>query len=66
MIGTKSKITIFAILGGILGFAFHLTWHSSTGIDLFSIGPHAIQGTVYTLIGTIIGILLYLITPKIP
>lgn len=62
----KLKITTFAILGGILGFAFHLTWHSFTGVNLLSIGPHAIQGTVYTLTGTIIGILLYLTIPKVP
>lgn len=62
----KSKIIIFAIFGGMLGFTFHLTWHSFTGVDLFSIGPHAIQGTVYTLIGIIIGVLLYLVIKKIP
>ena len=62
----KLKIIIFVVFGGILGFAFHLTWHSFTGIDLFSIGPHAIQGTVYTLIGIIIGALLYLVIPKVP
>ena len=57
----KSKIIIFAIVGGISGFGVHFVLHHSTGVDLLSRGPHAIQGIIYTLVGTIIGGMLYLI-----
>ena len=58
------RIVIFVIAGGILGFSVHLIWHSSTGVNLFSSGPHVIQGIIYTLLGGIIGGVLRLIIPK--
>ena len=57
----KSSIIIFATVGGILGFSTHFVLHHSSGVDLLSRGPHAIQGIIYTLVGTLIGGMLYLI-----
>lgn len=54
------SLRTFALGGGIIGFGVHLAWHSSTGTELFSTGPHAIQGTEYTLVGMTIGVLLNL------
>ena len=60
----KSRLIIFIIIGGILGFSIHLVWHLSAGINLFSAGPHVISGVVFTLIGMIIGIIFYFIIPN--
>ena len=60
----KSRIIIVAIMGGIFGLGVHLVWHFSTGINLFSIGPHVIKGTIYTLVGMCIGAMFYLIIRK--
>lgn len=48
----------FAIIGGAVGFGFHLVWHYSTGTELFTFAPHNIQGTLFTIIGVIVGILI--------
>lgn len=60
----KSRIIVLVIAGGVFGFGVHLVWHSSTGVNLFSFGPHAIQGTLFTLAGMTIGGVLHLIIPK--
>lgn len=57
----KSRIIIFATVGGILGFGVHFVLHHSIGVDLFSFGPHVTQGIIYTLVGILIGGMLYLI-----
>lgn len=49
-------IFLFALIGGILGLTSHLIWHFRFNIELFNFGPHAITGTLYTIIGIIIGI----------
>lgn len=54
------SLRTFALGGGIIGFGVHIAWHSSTGIELSSSGPHAIQGAGYTLVGMTIGVLLNL------
>ena len=60
----KSKIVIFVIVGGALGLGVHLAWRSFTGVNLFSSGPHIIQGIIYILAGGILGGALHLIIPK--
>jgi len=55
----------YALLGGLIGFVVHyVKTHAATGISLFSIGPHALEGTLYSLIGGIIGILLFIWTNR--
>lgn len=58
------RVNIFVIGGSILGFGAHLFWHSSVGVHLFSSGPHVIQGVIYTLVGMLIGLVLYLVLSK--
>jgi hypothetical protein len=65
MAGTKkSRIVIFAIVGGIFGFSIHLAWHFSAGVNLLSTGPHAVQGIIHTLVGATIGTVLYVLIAK--
>ena len=59
------SLLLFAVIGGIVGFIFHLIWHFRLGIELFSFAPHIIGGVVYTVAGIIIGIFLwYLLNRK--
>lgn len=60
----KNRIIVFAISGGILGFGFHLIWHSLLEINLFSVGSHIINGVIHTLIGIIIGVIVHLIISR--
>lgn len=60
----KSRLIIFIIIGGILGFSAHLVWHLSTGVNLFSLASHVIQGVILALVGMIIGIIFYFIIPN--
>ena len=60
----KSRIIIFVIVGGIFGLIVHLVWHSSTGINIFSVGPHVIKGIVHTSVGMIMGAIVYWLIPK--
>ena len=60
----KLGIPSFVVGGGILGLGAHLFWHSSAGVYLFSSGSHVIQGVIYTLVGMIIGLVLYRVLSK--
>ena len=60
----KPRITVFVLVGGILGFGAHLFWHSSAGVDLFSSGPHVIQGVIYTVVGMLVGLAAHVILSK--
>ena len=54
---TKYKsVFLFAVIGGIIGFSFHVIWHCKSGIKLFNLAPHVVSGTVYTVIGVIVGV----------
>lgn len=60
----KTRI-IFALIGGLIGLFIHYNiTHVPTGVSLLSIGPHAIEGTIFTLIGMIIGMGIHSILPK--
>lgn len=52
------RISIFGILGGFLGFAVHLILDHTSGVSVFSIGPHAIQGTLFSVLGIVVGVLI--------
>jgi len=53
---TKPRI-IFAIVGAFIGFIIHYNiTHIPTDVSLFSVGPHAIEGTFFTLIGVLVGL----------
>lgn len=55
----KNKIIyLLALVGGILGFTFHLIWHSVLEISLFTFSAHIFNGIIHTLIGAIIGSLI--------
>lgn len=54
----KTKIGVLGIAGGLIGFGVHLKVHFTTGISVFSIGPHAIEGILYTSIGILAGLIL--------
>ncbi len=60
----KTKIIIFAISGGIIGLGIHLVWHHSMKVELFTFGSHVTSGVIYTLLGTIVGAVLYLVVSK--
>ena len=46
------KPFLIIIIGGLIGFFIHYTkTHYGADISVFSITPHAIEGTLYTLIG---------------
>ena len=60
----KSRIIIFAIIGGVVGLSVHLLWHSLLSIELFTAGPHVTTGTIFTVVGIIIGAILYFLIPK--
>lgn len=51
-----NSVFIFAAIGGILGFIFHLIWHFSLDIELFGFATHITWGVIHTVIGIIIGI----------
>lgn len=54
----RTKIGVLGIAGGLAGFGVHLSLHFSTGISVFSVGPHAIEGILYTSIGILAGLIL--------
>lgn len=60
----KNKLEfLLAIIGCIVGFIFHLVWHFKLNIILFSFSSHIINGTIYTGIGGLVGLLIgYLIS----
>jgi len=53
------KLFLFVVIGGILGFTFHLIWHSILNISLFSYSSHIINGIFHTVIGIITGIFVW-------
>ena len=56
---------LFAVIGGIIGFILHLNWHFKYNAQLFSFSPHIITGTLYTIVGIIIGLFIwYLLNRK--
>ena len=59
----KSKF-LFAVVGGVIGLIFHLSWHFKYNIQLFSFSPHVITGTLYTIIGIIIGLIIWYLLNK--
>lgn len=57
---TKKKyksLFLFVVVGGIVGFVFHLLWHFWFDIELFNFAPHIIRGIIHTAIGMLIGLL---------
>lgn len=58
------SVVLFAVIGGIIGFSFHLIWHIKYDVELFTIAPHNILGTLYTVIGAIIGIFVWYLVNK--
>lgn len=50
------SVLIFVVIGGILGFVFHLIWHFRIDIELFSFAPHIITGIIHTAVGMIMGL----------
>ncbi len=60
----KPGIIILLLGGGVLGFGTHLLWHASVGRDLFSWGPHMLQGIVFTLSGVVVGAVFHLVLSK--
>lgn len=59
------SVFLFAAIGGIIGFLFHLIWHFEYGVPLFTFAPHNVAGTLYTLIGMVIGVFIwYLLNRK--
>ncbi len=60
-----SLIFLFALVGGILGFIFHLIWHFKLGIELFVLSSHVLTGILHTVIGMIISVFVgYLVGRK--
>ena len=60
----KSKF-LFAVIGVVIGFMFHLNCHFKYNVQLFSFSPHVISGTLYTIIGIMIGLFIdYLLYRK--
>lgn len=61
----NSRLILFGILGGLIGFIIHYSkTHAPTGESVLHIGPHAIEGTIFTLIGIVIGIAIHFILRK--
>ncbi len=60
----KTKKIIFPLVGGMLGFGIHLVWHFFMGIELFYYGSHVVSGVIYTLLGTTVGAVIYLVVRK--
>lgn len=58
------KIIPYVIMGGALGLGIHVIQHSLSSVDLFSLGPHVIEGILFTLAGMIIGGALHLMISK--
>lgn len=66
--GPMSLLTVYILvfLGGLIGFGIHYSrMHYATGISVFSIGGHAMEGTLFTLVGILIGVSIhYMLTKK--
>lgn len=60
----KLRIIFFATTGGLIGLSIHLLWHLFLRIELSSAGPHTINGTIFTLVGIIVGVIFYFLIPK--
>lgn len=61
----KIYLIISIVTGGLAGLGFHIIWHTESGIKFLSIGPHNINGVLYTLAGMIIGGGLFSVVSKI-
>lgn len=64
-IENKKSMFPFIYSGGVIGFISHLIWHYIYGIELLRIDSHVVQGTLYTLMGIILGIFIWFLLQEI-
>lgn len=64
-IKNNKSVFLFIVGGGVIGFIFHLIWHYTYNIQLFNFDSHIVQGTLYTLIGIVLGIFIWFLLQEI-
>lgn len=60
----RKKVLQFVFVGGIIGLSIHLVWHFSTKTQLIYLGPHIIDGALFTGVGMIVGAIFFLISKR--
>jgi len=60
----EQRTYYWTFAGGIAGLLLHLFWHAKTGLPLFVLAPHLIQGVLFTGIGAVVGVLIGMVLER--